>query len=447
MKKIFIAGAGLSTGYLIKYLLDNSVNKDWKIIVGDININHAKDKIDSHPNGMAVLFDAFDESLREKLIREADIVISMLPADLHYLLINDCVNMKKNMVTASYVSEEMIKMNDPAKNNGIILLNEVGVDPGIDHMSAMSCIDNIREQGGTITKFKSYTGGLLYSSNNNNPWNHKFTWNPRNFVLLGKDGAKYLENGNIKYLPYQLIYTNCDKLNVAGFGDFEVYPNRDSLKYKDIYGLEETSTLIRGTMRLPGFCDAWNGLVRIGITSDSNIFTANGKITYRDFIARLLPEKNHCKTSLESKIAGYLDIPENSEIMIKLKWLGLFDEKTIPEGEYTPSIILHELLMEKWQLEPNDRDMVIMQHQIEYMSDKNVKKTILNSIVIGQNSHNTAMAKTVGLPVGIAAKLILEGKISSTGVTIPTKKEFYQPILNELSEHGINFHHEDSVIK
>ena len=444
MKKIFIAGAGLSTGYLIKYLLDNSVNKDWKIVVGDINFNHAIDKIDSHPNGKAVLFDANDKSQRKKLIREADIVISMLPADLHYLLINDCVLLKKNMVTASYVSEAMMKMNESAKKNGIILLNEVGVDPGIDHMSAMSGIDRIREKGGIITKFKSYTGGLLYSSNNNNPWKHKFTWNPRNFVLLGKDGAKYLENGDIKNLPYHLIYRNCDKLNFAGFGDFEVFPNRDSLKYKDIYGLEETSTLIRGTMRLPGFCNAWDGLVRMGVTNDSHSFIVKGKMTYRDFIRSLLPEDNHSIAYLESKIARYLDVPENSEIMIKLKWLGLFDEKTIPEGKYTPATILHELLMEKWQLEPSDRDMVVMQHQIEYILNNIVRKTLLSSIVVGQDSRNTAMAKTVGLPVGIAVKLILEKKISATGVIIPVQKEFYLPILKELTEHGIKFYKEES---
>jgi saccharopine dehydrogenase (NADP+, L-glutamate forming) len=442
MKKILVAGAGLSTGYLIKYLLDNSGSNDWKIIVGDININHAKEKIAGHPNGNAIFFDAYDETLKKQLIKEADIVISMLPADLHWLLIKDCVSLKKNMVTASYVSEAMKKFNNSAKKNGIILLNECGVDPGIDHMSAMCCIDKIRETGGKITKFKSFTGGLLYSSSNNNPWNHKFTWNPRNFVLLGKDGAKYLENGEIKNSPYQLIYRKYNKLNIKGVGDFEVYPNRDSLRYKDIYGLEETSTLIRGTLRHPGFCDAWNSLVHLGATNDSNVFNVNGKATYRDFTNSLLPKNNNSAYSLETKIARHLEIPENSEIMEKLKWLGLLDEKYLPDGKFTPAIILRDLLLDKWQLETDDRDMVVMQHYIEYTVNDTTRKAILNSLVIGKNSHDTAMSKTVGLPVGIASRLILEKRVNATGVTIPINKEFYQPILKELEQYGINFRRE-----
>jgi saccharopine dehydrogenase-like NADP-dependent oxidoreductase len=439
MKKIFVAGAGMSSGHLIKYLLDLSGKNNWKIIVGDINIGHATEKIAGHPNGKAIFFDAHNETLKKHLIKEADIVISMLPADLHCLLISDCVSLKKNMVTASYVSEAMKKFNNAAKKNGIILLNEVGVDPGIDHMSAMSFIDRIKEAGCMIIKFQSYTGGLLYSSLKPNPWNHKFTWNPRNFVLLGKDGAQYLENGEIRNLPYHLIYRDCNKLNVEGVGDFEVYPNRDSLRYKDLYGLEETSTLIRGTMRHPGFCDAWNSLVHLGATNDSNLFNINGKVTYRDFTSNLLPKNNHSDDSVETKIARHLEIQENSEIMVKLKWLGLFDEKPLPDGQFTPASILRDLLLEKWKLEPGDRDMVVMQHQIEYVLNNTIKKTYLNSLVIGNDYRDTAMSKTVGLPVGIATRLILENKVHATGVTIPIEKEFYQPILKELSEHGINF--------
>jgi saccharopine dehydrogenase-like NADP-dependent oxidoreductase len=444
MKKIFIAGAGLSSGYLIKYLLDHSFEYDWKISVGDIDIDRASEKVANHPNGTVIHFDAFDEIRRKQLIGESDIVISMLPADLHYLLTGDCISLKKNMITASYVSDAMLKFDEEAKKSHIILLNEVGVDPGIDHMSAMSFIDNIKEKGGYIVRFESYTGGLLYSSIINNPWNHKFTWNPKNFVLLGKDGAKYLEKGEIRNLPYHKIYCNCKRLKVKGVGDFEVYPNRDSLKYIDLYGLQGILTLKRGTMRHPGFCDAWNNLVKLGATNNNDVYNIEGKMTYKDFTRSLLSEKNHLYGTLETRLAAHLGIDENGEIMKKIKWLGLFDEIVIPSGQYTPAMIIGDLLSDKWKLAADDKDMVVMQHIIEYKMNNKSKKTVLNSFVTGENSNITAMSMTVGLPVGIATRLILENKVHATGVTIPVTREFYKPILQELKQYGIIFQHEES---
>jgi len=437
MKSILILGAGLSSTSLIKYLLEQSGTKDWHVTLGDIDENSARKKIDNHPNGTAINFDIFSKEQTEQFISGSDIVVSMLPARMHQLVALCCLKHRKNLVTASYVSEEIKQLDEQARKAGIIFLNEIGVDPGIDHMSAMKMINRIKAEGGKLDIFESNTGGLVAPGYDNNPWRYKFTWNPRNVILAGQFGARFLHNGKFKYIPYHKIFQRYEIIKVLDLGEFEVYPNRDSLKYKDEYGLDEISTMFRGTIRRPGFCDAWDALVQIGATDDSYIVEFPGEMTYRDFTNSFIAY--NITDPVETKLARYLNIPQDGEVMKKLEWLDLFEKKPAGIKNQTPARILQHLLQEKWKLEPDDKDMIVMQHQFEYILEGKRKRIVSSLVVIGKDSHETAMSIAVGLPVGIAVKLILEGKIHSTGVKIPTSPEFYDPILNELEEYGIRF--------
>ncbi len=444
MKKILILGAGLSSTSLIHYLLNLSKEKKWHITLGDINVNLARQKINNHPNGTAIAFDIFNEEQRNLLISNADIVVSMLPVRMHYLVAECCVNHRTDMVTASYVSNEMRQLDTRAKKVGVLLLNETGVDPGIDHMSAMKIIDRIRDEGGKLDVFESNTGGLVAPEYDNNPWNYKFTWNPRNVVLAGAKGARFLHNGKFKYIPYHKIFQRYEIISVLDLGDFEVYPNRDSLKYKEDYGLHDISTMFRGTIRRPGFCNAWDALVQLGATDDSYIVEFPGEMTYRDFTNSFLAY--NIIDPVETKIANYLGIDKNGAIMKQLEWLGLFAREIVPIVNETPARILQHRLQEKWKLEPDDKDMIVMQHQFEYLLGKERKRIVSSMVAIGKNKNETAMSLTVGLPLGIAAKLILDGKLRSTGVKIPIDRVFYDPILKELEEYGIRFIEEDPSV-
>jgi saccharopine dehydrogenase-like NADP-dependent oxidoreductase len=437
MKRILVLGAGLSATSLIRYLLEKSGDHNWQITIGDIDLNRSRKKISGHPNGVAVTFDVFNEEQRDLFISSSDIVISMLPARMHQLVALSCLKHRKHLVTASYVSEEIKQMNEQARKLGILFLNEIGLDPGIDHMSAMKMIDRIKAEGGKLDIFESNTGGLVAPDYDNNPWRYKFTWNPRNVILAGQNGARFLHNGKFKYIPYHKIFQRYEIIKVLDLGEFEVYPNRDSLKYKEEYGLDEISTMFRGTIRRPGFCDAWDALVQIGATDDSYVVEFPGEMTYRDFTNSFIAY--NITDPLEVKLARYLNIPLEGEVMKKLEWLGLFDRKPVGIKNQTPAKILQHLLQDKWKLDPDDKDMIVMQHQFEYFLEGKRKRLVSSLAVIGKDIHETAMSITVGLPVGIAVKLILEGKILSTGVKIPTTPEFYDPILAELEEYGIRF--------
>ncbi len=437
MKKILILGAGLSSNSLINYLLKQTEQHNWHITLGDLDEKKAKGKISDHPHGTAVSFDVFNKEQRELFISNADIVVSMLPAAMHHLLATSCLKHRKNMVTASYVTDDIKQLDAQIRKLGLLFLNEIGVDPGIDHMSAMKIIDRIRSEGGKPDIFESNTGGLVAPGHDNNPWHYKFTWNPRNVVLAGQHGARFLHNGKFKYIPYHKIFQRYEIISVLDQGEFEVYPNRDSLKYKDDYGLDDVSTMFRGTIRRPGFCDAWDALVQIGATDDSYIVEFPGEMTYRDFTNSFI--SYNIVDPVEIKLAHYLNIPPDSDVMKKIKWLGLFEKNPVGFKNQTPANILQYLLEEKWKLEPDDKDMIVMQHQFEYLLKGKRKRIVSSLIVIGKNSDETAMSMTVGLPVGIAVKLIIEGKIHATGVRIPTTQEFYDPILTELEEYGIKF--------
>lgn len=444
MNKILVLGAGLSSSSLIKYLLDSSQDCGWKITLGDIQPELAEQKIADHPNGRAIAFDVDDEELCSGEISGADLVVSMLPARMHYKVALSCVRFGKHMITASYVSDEVKQLDHEAREKGILLLNEIGVDPGIDHMSAMEVIERIREMGGRLRSFESSTGGLIAPEYDNNPWQYKFTWNPRNVVTAGQGVSRFLHKGRIKYIPYHKIFRRTEIVSVLDVGEFEVYANRDSLKYKEIYGLDDIKTLFRGTMRRPGYSKAWDIFVQLGMTEDSYTIDGSENMTFRDFLNCYLKyEKN---VPLETKLCRYLGIEEDSDEMQKLKWSGIFDSRKIGLENATSVQILQRLLEHKWVLEPDDKDMIVMQHIFKYEFD-DLHKQITSSLVVrGKDQVHTAMAITVGYPVAIAAKLLLSGKIRATGVQIPTNKEIYEPVLMELREYGVRFIEEETVL-
>jgi len=444
MQRILLIGAGLSSSTLIKYLLDNSKTYNWKLVVADISKDLAKKKTGDHPNGTAIKFDINDQYQRVDEVQKADIVISMLPARLHHLVAKSCVLHKKHLVTASYVPKEFWEFDKMAKKAKVILINELGVDPGIDHMSAMKVIDRIKGMGGTLTSFKSVTGGLIAPKYDNNPWNYKFTWNPRNVIVAGQGNAQYISRGMHKYIPYHQLFKRITSTNVLDYGEFEIYPNRDSLKYREIYDLKDIPTMFRGTLRRPGFCKAWNIFVQLGATDDSYVIENSEDLTYRDFINSFLPYRKDI--SVEEKICRYTGIEEDSGTMYKLRWLGIFEKKKIGLKNATPAQILQYLLEQKWKLDPNDKDMIVMQHKFNYTVN-NCSKQIISSLVVeGQDNTHTAMSITVGMPVAIATKLLLTGKIKATGVQIPVKKAIYDPILRELEEYGIRFIEEETEV-
>lgn len=438
MKNILVLGAGKSSTVLIHYLLSNAVDADWLITVGDISLEAAQVKVGNHPKGNAIFFDVSDSALRRQSIANADIVLSLLPANMHFPVAKDCVQLGKNFISASYVSNEMLELHADAVKAGVILLNECGLDPGIDHMSAMELIHRIQQKGGKITAFESYTGGLIAPESDDNPWNYKFTWNPRNVVLAGQGVARFIWDNRIKYVPYHKLFERYDNLTIPGFGDFEGYPNRDSLKYITLYGLDNLDTMVRGTLRKKGFCDAWNVFVQLGVTDDSYVMEDLENMTWLDFIKAFIPYDT--RFTPKDKLEQYLKLENRSEILQKLEWLGLFSSEPIGLKSGTPAQVLQKLLEDKWRLQAGDKDMCVMMHLIDY--SLNGKKYLCQSSMaaIGDDSQHTAMAKTVGLPIAIAAKLILKEKLKLTGVVLPLTEEIYGPILHELqSEHGIHF--------
>ena len=441
MRNILVIGAGRSASTLISYLLVGADENNWFVTVADFSLELAQESVKESKNANAILFNVKDDKRREREILKSDIVVSMLPASMHILVAKDCVRLKKNLVTASYVSDEIAELDSEATDNGVLLLNEIGLDPGIDHMSAMQIIDTIKEKGGDLTSFKSFCGGLIHPEYDNNPWNYKFTWNPRNVVLAGQGVAQYLDGGKIKFIPYHNLFEKVECMDILDVGSFEAYANRDSLSYRESYGIKNIETLLRGTLRRKGFSKSWNYFVQLGLTDDSYTILDSENLTYREYLNMFLPMSN--KLNLEEKFCKEFDISESSESFQKIKWLDIFSNKKVELENATPAQILQKILVEKWTLCEEDKDMIVMQHQFEFTIDRSRKKLRSSLVVFGDNQRDTSMAKTVGLPVAIAVKLILNGEINSVGVKIPTTKDIYIPVLKELSENGINFIEEE----
>jgi saccharopine dehydrogenase-like NADP-dependent oxidoreductase len=439
MKQISVLGAGRSSSSLIRYLLNESEENGWKVRVCDRDVETARAKVANHKNGEVVEFDVFDEKEVTREVEHADLIVSMLPARMHIHVIEEAIKQKKNIVTPSYISPEVKALDQAAKDAGVLVMNELGVDPGIDHMSAMKLIEEIKSEGGKILNFESFTGGLVAPESDNNPWNYKFTWNPRNVVVAGQGGAaKFIDNGQYKYIPYNKLFRRTEFINIDGFGKFEGIANRDSLKYQSVYGLENVSTIFRGTLRRVGFARAWDVFIQLGATDDSYKMENTEEMTYRGFINSFL--SYHPTDSVELKLRHYLRIEQDDIIWEKLEWLGIFDTKKVGLKDATPAKVLQKILEDKWTLEPEDKDMIVMWHKLIYKNKAGEKKEVHSSMVsIGEDQTYTAMSNTVGLPVGICCKLILQGKITTTGVDMPISKVYYLPILEELKKFGISF--------
>lgn len=431
-------GAGRSATNLIQYLLNLCQEEGWQLNLGDISEETAREKIGSHPQARAFQFNIHNEAQRMQEISRSDLVISMLPARFHGLAAGLCVQYKKPFLTASYVSDEIRQLDWAAKKNDVILLMECGLDPGIDHMSGMKVLNEIKEEGHELTSFETFTGGLVApESTLDNPWKYKFTWNPRNVVLAGQGIVKFIQEGKLKYIPYHRLFRRTEQIHIPGYGYFEGYGNRDSLKYLDVYQLQGIRTLYRGTLRRPGFSRAWNIFVQLGATDDNYELEGVSDMSHRDFInSFLVYDPNN---SVELKLAHYMNLDMEGEEMFKLKWLGIFDHTPVGLDKGTPAQILEHILHKKWNMKPEDKDMIVMWHKFDFL-DKGKSRQIQSYMVLkGENDSLTAMSKTVGLPLGIAAKLILKEEIKLTGVQIPVVKEIYSPILRDLKEFGIEF--------
>lgn len=439
MKNILILGAGLSSSSLIRYLLENAQDQNWKLSICDQDKERVIKKTNNHPNSEALDFNALDPEERKDYIVKADIVISMLPARFHVEVAKDCIQYKTNLITPSYVSKEMEALHEQAKEAGILIMNEIGVDPGLDHMSAMKVMDRIHEMGGEMHIFESFCGGLVAPESDDNPWNYKFTWNPRNVVLAGQGGAaKFIQENKYKYIPYNKLFRRTEIINIEGYGLFEGYANRDSLSYRDVYGLENIPTIYRGTLRRKGFSRAWDVFVQLGCTDDTYVLEGSESMTNRDFINSFLPYNEN--DSVELKLRHYLKIDLDDTLWDKLVWLDIFDDnKKIGIKNATPAQILQKILEEKWSLKAEDKDMIVMYHKFVYSLNNEFHEETSEMVSIGENQTYTSMSNTVGLPLGICVKNILNDNINMTGVLRPIYKEIYEPILNELEAFNIKF--------
>lgn len=498
MKHVLLFGAGKSATALIHYLLTNSDRENWKLTVVDADIALIQSKLKEHPNGVARSFDIHDAEKRRAAVREADIVLSLLPPALHILVANDCLDAGKNLITASYADTAMNELKPMVAEKGLLFLCEMGLDPGIDHMSAKKILDEIQQQGGHVRSFRSHCGGLVAPESDTNPWHYKISWNPKNVVHAGKDGAVFLNQGQVKELTYEDLFKEKRFLPVQD-DLYCWYPNRDSLPYISLYGLNDCQTFVRTTLRHPDFVYGWKNIVDLKLTDTTTYYDTDGK-TLQDFFKEHL-EKNNFGAWLENKTNeqftttqellgklmnlaeleqetisegkkpaenlmmvnedGQLEnmnidhLKSNAAATIAFKmheakltlqqlfFLGMDDEQTfINKGRCTAADVLQFALEQKLKLKPSDHDLVVMMHEIEYERNGGLYKTESSMVLKGDDAEHTAMAKTVGLPMGIAAKMILNGTIRTTGVHIPIIKEIYEPVLSELQKYGISFQEE-----
>ncbi|MEI7736792.1 MAG: saccharopine dehydrogenase C-terminal domain-containing protein [Ferruginibacter sp.] len=439
MKKIVLFGAGKSATVLIDYLLNAAAANGWKFIIADADKNQILSKINNHPCAEAVQLDITKGEQRALLIQSASIVISMMPPALHFLVAQDCVEYGKNLLTASYVDDQIKSLQSAIENKGLLFLCEMGLDPGIDHMSAMKMIDGIKASGGTISSFKSHCGGLTAPESDTNPWHYKISWNPRNIILAGHAGAMYKEEGKIVEKEYHSIFEHCDTIAFPALETLAWYPNRDSLSYIPLYQLENAATFIRTTLRYPAFCRGWDYIVNLGLTDTEDHDNIIDCETYADWIERKLYMVEDAEMSLEEYVNLYVHEDYCKEILEQFNFLGLSSNNKLPKAAQCSADILQFAAETKLAMQPDDKDMIVMLHEITYQLNGETKQISSSLLVKGTNSIKTAMAKTVGLPLGIAATLILNGSITLTGLQIPVSKEIYEPVLAELEKYDIRF--------
>lgn len=440
MKEVLVLGAGLIARPLVAYLLQQP---HFRVRVASRTLSKAEKLVTGHPQGEARALEVSDTATLEGLIAESDLVISLLPYVHHPAVANLCIKHGKDMVTTSYVSEAMQTLDGQAKDAGIILLNEIGLDPGIDHLSAMRIIEDIHQRGGKVASFYSYCGGLPAPEANTNPLGYKFSWSPRGVVLAAKNPARYLKDGKELSIAGEELFAHYWAVEIAGLGKFEAYPNRDSLPYLNTYDIPEAKTIYRGTLRNPGWCDLWRGLVQLGWL-DGEKRELQG-LTWADFTRKLMG--NGSGGRLKGDLASYLGIAEDSEVLKKFEWLGLLDEEPLQMQRGSALDLLAWRLLAKLQYGEGERDMIILRHEFMAQYPKGEEVIISTLIDFGVPGGDTAMARTVGLPAAIGAKLILQGQIELKGVRVPVAPEIYRPVLRELEEQGITFKESRSAVE
>ncbi|MFY0255607.1 saccharopine dehydrogenase C-terminal domain-containing protein [Chitinophaga sp. 30R24] len=436
MKNILLFGAGKSATSLIDYLLTNAPKQKWHITVADHDMSLIKSKTGKSYYATPEALDIKDDTARQALIQATDLVISLLPPSLHILVARDCLAAKKNLLTASYIDPEVRALENEIAQAGLLFMYEMGLDPGIDHMSAMKLIHSIEKKGGQIFSFKSYCGGLISPDSNDNPWQYKVSWNAHNIVMAGASGATYKEKGKVKELTHEHLFDHTKTIQVPGLGKLAFYPNRDSLGYMEAYKLGDLATFMRATLRYPDFCEGWNAVIKLGLTDDHHKFATND-LTYTNWASHLVSDTSSGNS--EENLAQFLGVSAKSKVIRQLKFLGLLSNDTINLGEQTNAGILQCLVENKLKMEPADKDMIVMMHEIEF--ERRNMATRMHSYMISQGEDNihTAMAKTVGLPLGILAKMILQDKVTLTGLQIPVMPEIYNPVLKELEDYDIRF--------
>ena len=428
--QILILGAGKSATVLIEYLQKKAVENNWYLIVADGDKQLAEKKWNNAKNGHAVGFDIENEKVRNSYIQAADVVVSMLPAFLHFLVAKDCLRQLKPLFTASYVDENMKSIEAELKDKNLLFLCEMGLDPGIDHMSAMELIHRIQNKGGIITSFKSHCGGLIAPESDDNPWHYKISWNPRNIILAGKAGALFLEAGKVQHLNYVDLFHKAPTITVPEIGTLSYYPNRNSLSYIETYQLQGIQNFVRTTLRHPAFCTGWDAIIQLGLTSEESILITPNETVHGWF-------KKHIVTNNIEPVYAQMLLDEN--LKEQLIYIGLEDTVHIPSHLNNNAAILQWLLEAKWKLAEEDKDMVVMMHEIAYQLHDLTHSVKSYLVIKGQNAQETAMAKTVGLPLAMGVCAYLKGEIKLTGLHIPTHPSIYTPILKSLAEEGIQF--------
>ena len=441
MKLILVLGAGMVSRPMIRYLLDQP---NYHVIMASRTVSKAEQMIDGHPQGEAISLDVNDDKKVEDLISKADVVVSLLPYTYHVKVAEMCIQHKKQMITTSYVSDAMRALDQKAKTAGILILNECGLDPGIDHMSAMRIIHEVEKKNGKVISFKSTTGALPAHEANNNPFGYKFSWSPRGVLLASRNAAKWLENDKEISIPGEQLFENYLIQDVKGTGAFENYPNRNSIPYKEIYGLKHAQTVYRGTFRMTGWCETIRAIVALGWLSEEPLKGFTGK-TYGDLTRHLIGAKP--KDDLPKMTAKYLGLKPYAAILKRLQWLGLFGDEPLPEDKNNPLDYLNVLTLQKMSMGPHERDMVVMHH--EFIAEYKTKKEYITSTLVdyGIPDGDTSVARTVALPAAIAVKMILNKQITLTGVHIPVIPEIYNPILDELEGLGITFKEKTEPLK
>ncbi|MCF8266689.1 MAG: saccharopine dehydrogenase NADP-binding domain-containing protein [Ignavibacteriales bacterium] len=439
MKNVLILGGGQSSPYLIDYMLRHSQENDWFINVCDRDIQLAKSRVNGHGRGNAIEFDVNDENMRNTQIKNADIVINLLSPSFQYQIALDALHHGKHVITASYENMRVKAMNKDALRKGILILNEMGLDPGIDLMTAMNIIHGIKENNGVIRSFISYGSGIPAPEVLSNPFRYCVTWNPRNVVMAGEYGAQYKENGKVKVLPYHEVFQRTWQVDVEGIGTLEAYPNRDSMAYMDVFNLQNAETVVRGTLRYPGWSETWLQIVKLGISNENLNIPGLPDKSYSQFMEMFLPHGD-ITGRLDQRIARFLGISPTGKIMENLRWLGLFSDEKIGGAVKTPADVMIDLIKRKLPLPADGRDMVVLIHEMdaEYPESGRKEKIISTMVDYGVPGSFTAIAKTVGAPAAIAAKLVLNGDLPITGCQIPTHPAIYSRVLPELEAEGLS---------